>query len=100
MNLNELGLQPIEEGNENDIENAEKVKNHANSRTFKQKKQYSDIVHFIRSKLFIFTVAVCTFGVIILCVGFLINYEKENDLTLTVDVWKDKLSEGKKRTCC
>jgi hypothetical protein len=84
------GLNAIEEvHDEVDLESA----NRKNPPP-KQQSQNDDFKQFIRSKLFIFTLLVALTGICILSVGFLISYERGNDIALTVDAWKEKLSNG------
>lgn len=47
----------------------------------------------IKSKFFISVLVVCVVFVTLLCIGLVTTYEKDNDITLTVDAWNDKLSE-------
>jgi hypothetical protein len=103
MIVNQLGSSPnglnaIEEvHDEVDVERADSCakKNPAPSKLAVPQGEYDEFKHFIRSKLFIFTLLVALTGICILSVGFLIRYERGNDIALTVDVWKEKLSNGK-----
>lgn len=50
------------------------------------------VCDFLKSKLFVVILFVCCAFITLLCVGLVLTYEKESDVTLTVDAWNDKLS--------
>lgn len=47
---------------------------------------------FMKSRLFVSIVVFCAVFVILLCIGLVVMYEKDSDVTWTVDAWNDKLS--------
>lgn len=47
----------------------------------------------IKSKFFISVLIVVAVFVTLLCIGLVVAYEKENDVTQSIDAWKDKLSQ-------
>lgn len=46
----------------------------------------------VKSKFFLSVVAVCALIVTLLCIGLVVTWEKDNDVTATIDAWNDKLS--------
>lgn len=57
-----------------------------------QQQQKTSLVHVLKSKLFIGVVVVCVVCITLLCIGLVSTYERDNDITLTIDAWNDKLS--------
>lgn len=49
-------------------------------------------LEMIKSKFFISLLIVVAVFVTLLCIGLVVSYEKENDVTQSIDAWKDKLS--------
>lgn len=49
-------------------------------------------LQLVKSKFFISIVIVTAVFITLLCIGFVVVYEKENDVTHSIDAWKDKLS--------
>lgn len=67
--------------------NNEKIYNKADKPT-KEK----HLLELIKSKLFISIVIVTAVFVTLLCIGLVVAYEKDHDITHSIDAWKDKLS--------
>lgn len=66
------------------------VENVVGSGLQRKKKSLCEV---IKSKFFVGVLVVCVLFVTLLCIGLVTTYEKDNDITLTVDAWNDKLSE-------
>lgn len=49
-------------------------------------------LQMIKSKFFISCLILAAVFVTLLCIGLVISYEKENDVTHSIDAWKDQLS--------
>ncbi|GAB0092953.1 Alkaline phosphatase [Sergentomyia squamirostris] len=47
---------------------------------------------FLKSKLFVSILIIGAVFVTLICIGFVVTYERDNDVTQTIDVWRDKLS--------
>lgn len=65
------------------------VSSDTNSNEFKKKIQIVDV---IKSKLFISILIVSVVFIILACIGIVVMYEKENEVIMTVDAWRDDLS--------
>lgn len=50
------------------------------------------IVDIIKSKLFISILIVSVVFIVLACIGIVVLYEKENEVIMTVDAWRDDLS--------
>lgn len=59
-------------------------------------KKNKRFLHFFKLKFFVFFLIIVILSTILLCIGLLINYERDNNVILTIDAWKDKLSKGNK----
>lgn len=59
-----------------------------NSNQFNKKIQIVDI---IKSKLFISILIVSVLFIVLACIGIVVLYEKENEVIMTVDAWRDDL---------
>ena len=51
------------------------------------------LIQIVKSKLFISIVIVVAVMLTLLCIGLVVTYENKNDVTDSIDAWKDKLSE-------
>lgn len=49
-------------------------------------------MEFIKSKLFISIIIVLCLIITLICIGFVITFEEDNDVQHNIDAWKDKLS--------
>lgn len=61
------------------------------SPSLEKKKKF---LHFLKLKFFVFFLIIVILSTILLCIGLLINNEHDNNVILTIDAWKDKLSKG------
>lgn len=59
---------------------------------FSKQAKVLTFLEMIKSKFFISVLIVVAVFVTLLCIGLVVAYEKENDVTQSIDAWKDKLS--------
>lgn len=59
---------------------------------YSQPRRTSKFFNMIRSKLLYILLALIALLVMVICVGLILVYEKESNVTHSVDAWKDKLS--------
>lgn len=57
-----------------------------------QRKNKSKFLEILKSKLFLSLVIVLSVFITLICIGFVVFYEKENDVTHSIDRWMDHLS--------
>lgn len=58
----------------------------------RQQQQRKTLGQVLKSKFFISVVVVCVVLITLLCIGLVTTWEKDNDVTATIDAWNDKLS--------
>lgn len=56
------------------------------------KREKMSLMQVLKSRLFLGIVVFCVVSVTLLCIGLVATYEKDSDVTLTIDAWNDKLS--------
>lgn len=59
---------------------------------FSKQAKVLTFLEMIKSKFFISILILAAVFVTLLCIGLVVAYEKENDVTNSIDAWKDKLS--------
>lgn len=59
---------------------------------FSKQAKVLTFLEMIKSKFFISVLIVVAVFVTLLCIGLVVAYEKENDVTGSIDAWKDRLS--------
>jgi len=80
---------------DNNFENINHNIENRNNNLKNNNKNKNNIIKFIQSKLFISLLIIITLFIILICISFVISYEKENDVTHSIDAIKDNLSDGK-----